>query len=114
FPYIDVDSQLGIRQVVNHLTALGHQRIGIFLPPPNIASTPYRLAGYQQGLNDVGLPYREDYIIYSDLRREGGYQAAGQLLNAHPEITAIVACNDPMALGAMMALQERGIVVGRD
>ncbi len=114
FPYIDVDSQLGIKMMVNHLTGLGHQRLALLLPPEDVAYTPYRLDGYKAGLAEANLPYREDYVIYSNLRRKGGCQAAHYLLDQHPEITAIVASNDPMALGAMQAAQERGLRVGTD
>ena len=114
FPYIDADSQLGIRWILNHLTGLGHQRIALLLPPDRVAFTPYRLAGYRQGLEDAGLSYREAYVLNSDLSRSGGQQAAHHLLDNYPEITAIVACNDPMAIGAMNAIQTRNMRVGQD
>lgn len=114
FPYIDVDSQIGIKWMVNHLTGLGHQQIALILPPENIAYTAYRLAGYKEGLIEAGINYRADYVIHSNLRREGGYQAAKRLLQQHPHITAIVASNDPMALGAMLAVQEHGLRIGKD
>ena len=114
FPYIDVDSQLGIFWIMQHLTRLGHQRIAILLPPEAIAYTPYRLAGYRQGLEEAGLPYNEAYVIYSTLQHAGGYAATRDLLSEHPDVSAIVACNDPMAFGAISALQELNIQVGRD
>jgi len=46
--------------------------------------------------------------------RAGGYAAAQTLLDQHPEMTALVACNDSMALGAMSAIQGRGLQVGED
>lgn len=112
FPYIDVDSQSGIRMMVEHLTALGHREIAIILPPDDLAFTPYRLAGYREGLESAAIPWRDDYITHGDLRRTGGYQATQRLLARHPHLTAIVACNDLMALGAISALQEMGITVG--
>lgn len=39
---------------------------------------------------------------------EGGVRAAGQLLDAHPELTALVATNDLPAIGAMHAAADRG------
>lgn len=114
FPYIDADSQQGIRQVVNHLTDLGHERIALLLPPDKVAFTPYRLAGYREGLEDAGLPFRAEYVLNSDLSRSGGQESADHLLDTHPDITAIVACNDPMAIGAMNAIQGRRLRVGRD
>jgi DNA-binding LacI/PurR family transcriptional regulator len=100
--------------MVKHLTGLGHQHIALLLPPENIAFTPYRLAGYIEGLADATLPLRDELIVYSDLRREGGRRATLRLLDDFPEITAIVASNDAMALGAMLAIQERGLQVGKD
>lgn len=114
FPYIDADSQAGIRTLVAHLTALGHRHIGLIAPPPEVAFTDYRLMGYREGLAAAGLPFEPRYIVHSDLTRGGGFQATHQLLDSHPHLTAIVACNDLMALGAMSAAQKRGLVVGRD
>lgn len=114
FPYIDVDSQIGIRWAINHLTGLGHRQIAFLMPPENIAFTAYRLAGYQEGLADAGIAFRPELALYGDLRREGGRKLAHQLLDEFPEITAIASSNDLMALGAMLAIQERGLVVGQD
>lgn len=114
FPYIDADSQQGIRSVVDHLIALGHQHIGLILPPHEVAFTAYRLAGYRDALDAAGIAFDPRLVVHSNLLREGGYKAALNLLEAAPELTAIVACNDVMALGAMSALQSRGLRIGRD
>lgn len=114
FPYVDVDSQDGIGQVTNHLIGLGHRHIGIILPPSEIAYTGYRLAGYQQALIHAHLPYQPHYVVHGDLRREGGRDATYNLLTHHPQLTAIVACNDAMALGAMNTIQAMGLRVGAD
>ncbi|MCB9450800.1 MAG: LacI family DNA-binding transcriptional regulator [Anaerolineaceae bacterium] len=114
FPYIDVDSRLGISELVTHFVAYGHTDIGLILPPKNIAYTPYRLDGYRDGLAVAGIPYRAEYVVYGDMKRQGGYTAAGQLLEANPQLTAIVACNDLMGIGAMNAIHERGLLPGAD
>ncbi len=114
FPYIDVDSQNGIASVMHHLIELGHERIGLILPPPEMAFTEYRHMGYRDGLAAADFPYRADYVVHGDLQRVGGFQQTHALLDAHPELTAIVASNDLMALGAMQAAQERGLEVGVD
>jgi DNA-binding LacI/PurR family transcriptional regulator len=53
-------------------------------------------------------------LRYGDLTRGSGFKATHQLLDAQPQLTAIIACNDLMALGAMSAAQERGLRVGSD
>ncbi len=114
FPYIDVDSQAGIASIVEHLVESGHTEIGLILPPPDIAFTEYRHQGYRDGLSAAELLYRSDYVRYGDLQRAGGFEKANELLNANPQITAIVASNDLMALGAMSAVQQHGLLVGAD
>jgi LacI family transcriptional regulator len=114
FAYIDADSQEGIQQVTEHFIALGHQHIGLILPPEGIVSGYYRHEGYRAALRANGLPYHAEYVVRGDLLRSGGYAAANQLLDNHPYLTAIVACNDLMASGAINALQQRGIVVGKE
>lgn len=114
FPYIDVDSQAGIRMAVNHLTDIGHQDIGLILPPKGVAYTAYRFNGYCQGLSDADIDYRDDYVVNGDLNPSSGARMTHHLLDEFPQISAIVACNDLMALGAMKAIQERHLVVGTD
>jgi LacI family transcriptional regulator len=114
FPYIDVDSQAGIASATAHLIALGHRKIGLILPPPEIAYTEYRRRGYEQAFEAVGLPCQPEWIIHGDLMRSGGHAGMNTLLSRHPDMTAVVCCNDLMALGAMQAIQARGLTVGRD
>ena len=114
FPYMDADSRAGLHMAVNHLAMLGHQHIGLILPPEDMAYTAYRFSGYCEGLSDANIAYRDNYVVTSDLQRSGGYHRAEELMRQFPELTAIIACNDHMALGAMKAVQERGLVVGQD
>lgn len=114
FPYIDVDSQAGIQALVEHFIDYGHKNIGLILPPKHIAFTGFRLAGYQDALTSAGIPLNEDYIRYGDLRRDSGNEAADSLLTENPELTAIIACNDLMALGAMSAIRQHRKRVGAD
>ncbi len=114
YPYIDVDGRAGIRQIVLHLARLGHRRIAFILSPPQLAFTSLRYEGYCQGLDEAGLSLREDYVVEGDLTRASGHAAALRLLALPEPPTAIVACNDSMAIGAMLAIQERKLVVGRD
>jgi LacI family transcriptional regulator len=60
------------------------------------------------------LPVDRALIIEGDLTQRAGREATGRLLDMPSPPTAIIAANDLMALGAMSAAQERGLVVGRD
>ncbi|NDJ79161.1 MAG: substrate-binding domain-containing protein, partial [Chloroflexi bacterium] len=114
YPYIDVDGVKAIYQLVQHFVDLGHRRIGFILSPPELAFTTHRLNGYRQAFGDFGLTYDERYVVPGDLTRQSGWQQAHNLLDLSPPPTAIIACNDIMALGAMRAIKENGLVVGQD
>jgi DNA-binding LacI/PurR family transcriptional regulator len=74
----------------------------------------YRLRGFVNTLELHVLPVDPALIIEGDLTQRAGREIGGQLLDMPKPPTAIVACNDLMALGAMSAAQERGLVVGQD
>jgi LacI family transcriptional regulator len=114
FPYIDYDSQFGIATLVTHFIGYGHQHIGIVLPSEELAFADYRFQGYRKALQQAGIAFNSSYTERSDLTYEGGQNATQKLLDRHPEITAIVGCNDLMALGAMSAIQHRNLQVGED
>lgn len=114
FSYVDIDSFLGMQKVAEHLAALNHKRIGCIAPPSNLAFAEKRVEGLRAGLAKAGIPLNEDYIKSGDLTQKSGYDLGGALLDMPRPPTAIVACNDLMALGTMSAAQERNLVVGKD
>ncbi|MBN1562624.1 MAG: LacI family DNA-binding transcriptional regulator [Anaerolineae bacterium] len=114
YPYIDVDSGSGIRLLVEHFADYGHQRIALILSPRDLMFTTLRLRGYREAFESLNLPYREGYIQEGDLSQRGGLEAAERLLQLADPPTAIIACNDLMALGAMTTIQRRGLRPGQD
>lgn len=114
YPYIDMDNRSGIQQAAAHLIDLGHQRIGLILPPDGTATSAPRHQGYRDALAAAGLPYDAALVRHAEFQPASGEVAGGELLDAHPDITAIVACSDLMALGAMKAASQRGLSVGDD
>jgi LacI family transcriptional regulator len=114
FPYVDEDGILGMMLATQHLIDRQHQRIAFIAAPPDLMFTRYRLRGFRQAMLDNGLAVDESLVISGDLTQQTGRRLAGELLDRSDHPTAIVACNDLMALGAMAAAQERGLVVGQD
>ncbi len=114
FPFVDEDSALGMRFVLEHLTGLGHHRIACLAPPQDLTFAYHRLNGFHEGMADAGLTVDPSLIVTGDLTQRGGYEQAKGLLNLPDRPTAIVACNDLMAFGAIRAAQEIGLVVGKD
>ena len=114
FPFVDEDGELGIKQVVDHLVQLGHTRLACIAEPTIYTKSYHRVQGFIKGLKSHHLPVDSSLIIEGNYRQRSGYQIALKLFDLPDPPTAIVACNDLLALGAMNAAQERGLVVGRD
>ncbi len=114
FPFVDENSQEGMRQVVTHLIELGHTRLAWIGTSPELMFAHYRLLGFVNTLKKHNLPVDKNLMIEGDLTQRAGREIGGRLLDMPSPPTAIVACNDLMALGALSAAQERGLVVGKD
>ena len=114
FHLVDEDGRSGVRQIVDHLIALGHTRLACIAEPTDLTKSFHRVQGFIDGLQAHNLPYTPDLIVESNFRQRSGRQSALQLLDRPTPPTAIVACNDLLALGAISAVQERGLVVGQD
>jgi DNA-binding LacI/PurR family transcriptional regulator len=114
FPFVDEDGVAGMKQVTEHLISLGHRRIACIGAPPDLMFSQHRFAGFRAGLAAHGLSPEDALFVEGDLTQRGGFRQAECLLDLANPPTAIIACNDLMALGAMSAAQQRGLVVGRD
>ncbi len=114
YPYVDEDSYFGVKLLTQHMIDLGHRRIGYIAAPEGLLFCQLRANGYRDTLIQNGLPVEESLIIHSDLTQRGGFQAAEELLACSPTPTAIIACNDLMALGTMSAAHKMGLTVGQD
>jgi LacI family transcriptional regulator len=114
FPYVDEDGFRGLELVTQHLIDLGHRRLACIASPQDLMFSVYRCAGLEATLQRNGLFLQPEYRLYSDLTQRGGFRAMGDLLDLSPPPTAVIACNDLMALGAISAAQKRGLAVGRD
>ena len=114
FPYVDEDGVYGMRLVTQHLVSLGHLRIACISPPPDLMFAHYRLQGFRDGLTEAGIPVDDSLFRIGNLTQRDGYEQASALLDLPSPPTAIAACNDLMAFGAMSAAQDRGLVVGKD
>lgn len=114
FPFVDEDSNYGMRLIAEHLTNIGKSRIACIVPGPDLMFAHLRLNGLKQGLAEHGLHLEDDYIKIGDLTQRSGYEKAKELLDHPSPPDAIAACNDLMAFGAISAAQDRGLVVGKD
>ena len=112
--WIDVDGAHGVGLAVDHLTSLGHRRIGYLTPPAEQPLATYRWEGFAAGMARAGVAIDPALIIEGDYTESSGEAAALQLLSLPEPPTALICSNDRMAVGAMRAGAWRGRVAGRD
>jgi LacI family transcriptional regulator, galactose operon repressor len=109
------DDVLGMQLAVDHLVALGHRTIGHLAGPGEHSTGFLRRRGFTLAISAHGFEAAvAPCEVASTYTREAGADAARRLLNTHREITAIVAANDLLALGAYDVLRERGLECPRD
>jgi LacI family transcriptional regulator len=113
YDYAGSDNVLGTYLATQHLLEKGHRRIG-FLGGQNGAVFNDRLAGYRDALKKHRVKEDPQMLCPALPTRQGGYEAVQRLLEAKPRATAAVCYNDITAFGALAALGERNIAVGRD
>lgn len=112
-PHIVGDDLAGIGLVVNHLAELGHERIGHIAGPQTLSTGLDRATAFRTCMSDLGLD--PSAVLEADWYQvEPGYRTGSDLFDAHPDLTALVAANDLLALGAYRAIRERGREVGSD
>ena len=126
-PGVEVDTVIADNvgsgyQGTEHLIRLGHRHIGCITGPRALCISDKRMDGYERALKEHGvtptpaLPLRGggSLIIHSDFRCRGGYEAMGELLALDEPPTAVFACNDLMAMGAICAASKRRLRIPED
>lgn len=95
-------------QATRHLLAAGHRRIGLVSGPRHAWTGADRLAGYLSAMSEA-----EEEPIWADgrFRVDGGHEATGRLLDANPDLSALVFANNLMTVGGLQALRERKVAI---
>ncbi|MFJ4076198.1 LacI family DNA-binding transcriptional regulator [Curtobacterium sp. MWU13-2055] len=106
------DDRAGGGMAAEHLLALGHTRLG-FVGASSAASKERR-AGFEGTVAASAGASPAVVVLPGEPTEEAGSRALGALLDEHPDVTAVFAANDVMALGALSELAERGLRVPED
>jgi LacI family transcriptional regulator len=89
----------------------GHRKVGVIAGPRVLTTTTDRLAGLRRAARELGRTVPARRVAYAGFDRDGGAEATAALLDSSPDLTAIVALNDQMAVGALSTLRARGVAV---
>lgn len=106
-PYVDADNAGGARTAVEHLVSLGRRTIATIAGPQDMSPGVARLEGYH-AVAGTGL------VEYGDFSEDSGAAAMTRLLERAPDLDAVFAASDPMALGALRALKQAGRRIPED
>lgn len=113
--YVRSDDYTGGQQLMQHLTTLGHRRIGLIgVPEEEHFSIGGRMAGLRAAAEDANLDFASLPIAYGDFSVSSGAEQAAHLLEKFPDLTAMVCLNDRMAMGAIQSARSTGRDVPRD
>ncbi|MGB2629596.1 MAG: LacI family DNA-binding transcriptional regulator [Candidatus Acidiferrum sp.] len=111
---IRVDYADGIRQAVQHLAALRHERIGFITGPLKLRSAIARRDAFEASMREIGLPVKSEFVVEGDHGLEGGKKALQKLSELRERPTALLCSNDMTAIGVMREAFELGISVPQE
>ncbi len=109
--HVTMDNAGGARQITQHLIEMGHRQLVHLAGPEANADARERQQGFQAALQGAGL---NPQVVPGDFTERGGAEAALRVFDSAELPTALVAANDSMAIGAILALRERGVRVPED
>ncbi|WP_409304223.1 LacI family DNA-binding transcriptional regulator [Peribacillus sp. SCS-155] len=112
-PYVKVDDLRAAYTATEYLLKKGHTKIGMISGDEQdiIAGIP-RIEGFKNALEDYGITADDNNIVTS--RGFGffdGVEGSKKLLQQSPDITAIFAASDEIAIGALSSAYQMGIKV---
>ncbi|HTD06905.1 substrate-binding domain-containing protein [Undibacterium sp.] len=114
YAWFDYDNEAGIRLAVQRLLALGHRRISLISAPLELNFARQRMDSFVSTMAAAGLAVDPRYLIDKALDRRSGYQSVQQLLNCSPRPSAIIVDNHLSGVGAIRALLDSGIDIGKE
>ncbi len=111
---VEVNHEAGGYLATRHLLELGHSRIACIAGPQALSPSRQRVQGYQRALNEAGIGVDNRLLRTGDFTSEGGHGAMRSLLALSERPSAVFASNDLMAIGAICAAAQGGLVIPRD
>ncbi|MEP7296001.1 MAG: LacI family DNA-binding transcriptional regulator [Burkholderiales bacterium] len=108
---VRVDHQHGARLAVEHLVALGHRAIACLSGPSEFAVSRARVEGWRQAMAQAQITIEDGWLLEGEFSAAVGHHLTRRLLGSRNDVTAILAGNDLMAIGALRAAAELNVPV---
>ena len=111
---ITVDNKAGAVKATRHLVELGRRKIAVITGPLAWWEARERLDGFTSSLLEAGLEVAPRQVVEGDWTATSGKACMRQLLEQCPDVDAVFACNDQMALGAIGVVHQVGCRIPQD
>jgi len=112
--YAYVDDSHATKAMTEHLIELGHTNIAFVAGPAEHGAAHKRESGFKSATQEAGLSKKGCPVVQGDFSVRSGFDAAKIVFTKSPNVTAIVASNDDMAVGVVMAAMKHGLDVPSD
>lgn len=115
FSSVSIDNKKASYEATNYLIKKGCRKIGIMLGDENDFGIGYlREAGYKKALEENSIEVCENLKMIGNYNYRGAYEATLECIKNNKDIDSIFAISDIMAVGCAKAIQESGLVIGKD
>lgn len=119
FPQYDgdtvlVNNELGGYLATKYLIDLGHKKIACIEGSSNVNPSSDRFKGYLRALEESNIPFNKQYLVRGDFEYQSGEGAFEELCSLKDRPTAIFACNDMMAIGALRKAKSLKVHIPED
>lgn len=113
-PFVASDNVRGAYEATQYLLDRGHRTIACIQGLAGTSPNTLRIRGYRRALANCRIPIRSSLIVGDSFTQQNGYEQTRRLLTKRPDLTAIFAFSNLIALGVLRALAEEGRAVPRD
>jgi LacI family transcriptional regulator, galactose operon repressor len=113
-PVVRSDNATAVADLVDHLVALGHERVAIIAGPQELTTGRQRLDVFRTALSDHRLELPEAYVRVGDFQEASGRTAMAALLDLPQPPSVVFAADNLMGLGALAVLRDRALRVPDD
>ncbi|MBM7067810.1 LacI family DNA-binding transcriptional regulator [Actibacterium sp. 188UL27-1] len=112
--WVDVNNQEAFETAGRHLLDFGHRRIALINGQETMGFARRRRQGLETAMADYGVTPDPDLMWQGEMTEHLGYSAAKHMLALPEPPTAMLVASLIVAYGARRALEEAGLVLGRD
>lgn len=114
YAHFDIDNEAGFRRATELLLSLGHRRIALINGDMRYTMAVHRHVGWHTAFRNRSLSAPGDLSVSGPVSEEAGYKTVRRLLALSDAPSAVMCCNMFVAAGAVRAIKDAGLAVGKD